>query len=79
MGSDPVYLQLRLGNPLRGAVPDGGRKRIKRNERRAIIEIWLFFFCVQTAKKEKTDRNVMDLVGNTRKILENNEKSNCMK
>jgi hypothetical protein len=60
-------------------VPDGGRKRIKRNERRAIIEIWLFFFCVQTAKKEKTDRNVTDLVENTRKILENNEKSNCMK
>ena len=33
----------------------------------------------QTAKKEKTDRNVTDLVENTRKILENNEKSNCMK
>ena len=30
-------------------------------------------------KKEKTDRNVTDLVENTRKILENNEKSNCMK
>lgn len=79
MGSDPVYLQLWLGNPLRGAVPDGGRKRIERNERRAIIEIWLLFFCVQTAKKEKTDRNVTDLVENTRKILENNEKSNCTK
>ena len=30
-------------------------------------------------EKEKTDRNVTDLVENTRKILENNEKSNCMK
>ena len=29
-------------------------------------------------KKEKTDRNVTDLVENTRKILENNEKSNCI-